>query len=503
MTGQPWLSAVGLHKQFGPTVAISGADLTLRPGEIRGVVGPNGAGKSTLMQILAGNLTPEHGEIRIDGTPVTFRRPGDAIAAGISLVPQEMRLGPNLSVADNVVLGNEPRRLGFVSARRSRQLAETALRRLGAHLDPDAAVTSLSPVDRRLVMVARALARDARLVILDEPTAALAPHEAGAILTAVRSIAATGVSFLYVSHRFDDIEQIADTVTGVRDARVVADLPRDQIRRAALVALVSPVDELSHPVPPTARAARAAATAEPVLRVDDLRGGPLQGVSLAVGPGEIVGVAGLSGSGADELMSMVAGITVRAGGTVRVAGGALPSGDRVRAVRAGVAYVPGNRTLAVLPNHDIRTNVSISNLRSFSRWGVPTGGRETTVVRRLMDAVRLTAAPGQTISSLSGGNQQKAVFARWMARDCTVLLLHDPTAGVDVRARAEIHQRVRELAATGLGVVVVTTDVPELVELSDRVLVLDRGALVADLPGAGLTEQAVLTAMVSTPVSAR
>ncbi|MBU2668167.1 sugar ABC transporter ATP-binding protein [Actinoplanes bogorensis] len=492
-----WFTASGLHKQFGSMVAISQADLALGAGEVRGVVGPNGAGKSTLMQLIAGSLTPEHGEMRIDGAPVTFRRPVDAIAAGIALVPQEMRLAPNLSVADNVVLGNEPRRAGFVSARRSRQMAVRALDRLGAAFDPDAPVTSLSPVDRRLVMVARALARDARLVILDEPTAALAPQEAGAILAAVRTIAGTGVAFLYVSHRFDDIEQVADAVTGVRDARVVADLPKDKINRATLVSLVSPVDELSHAVPP--RPAAAAVAGSTVLTVEDLTGGPLQGVSFRVGAGEIVGLAGLSGSGADEVMAMVAGIDGRTGGTVTVREKALPSGDRVRAVRAGVAYVPGNRALAVLPNHDVRSNVSISNLPAYGKWGVPAPKRETATVRALTAAVRLDGALGRPISALSGGNQQKAVFARWMARDCAALLLHDPTAGVDVRARAEIHQRVRELAATGIGVLVVTTDLPELIELCDRVLVLDRGALVAELPGDGLTEPAVLAAMVSAP----
>lgn len=491
----PWLRAVGLTKTFNSITAIGDADLALGIGEVRGVVGPNGAGKSTLMQMLSGIHQVDGGELFIDDVAVSFRGPEDALSAGIALVPQEMQLAPHLSVAGNIVLGREPRRRGIVSESRSRQIAQTALERLGSSIDPAAPIYTLSAVERRFVMVARALVSDARLVILDEPTAALAPNEAGAILQMVRTLAATGVSFLYVSHRFDDIEAVADSVTGVRDAKVIADLPRDQINRARLVELVTPVDHVSKRVE-VARPRFADATGD-VLTVDNLCGGPLVDVSLSVGGGEIVGVAGLAGSGVDELMWMVAGIDPRSDGVVAVEGTAVASGDRVRAARAGIAYVPGDRSLATLPSHDIRTNISVASLMAVSVAGVPIPRREDAIVTALAARVRLTSAIGVALSSLSGGNQQKAIFARWMATDARVLLLHDPTAGVDVSARAEIHQRVRELAATGNAVLIVSTDLPELVELADRVVVLDRGCVVGSLAGDQITEPAILAAMTS------
>jgi ABC-type sugar transport system ATPase subunit len=490
-----WLRAVGLTKVFNTVTAIGDADMSLEPGEVRGVVGPNGAGKSTLMQMLAGIHSVDGGELLIDDLPVRFRAPEDALDAGIALVPQEMQLAPHLSVAGNIVLGREPRRRGMVSESRSRQIAERALERLGAPIDPTAPIHTLSAVERRLVMVARALVSDARLVILDEPTAALAPHEASAILSMVRSLAATGVSFLYVSHRFDDIEAIADSVTGVRDARVIADLPRSEITRARLVELVTPVDSVSHRV--EVERVRGAESAGDVLVVENIVGGPLAGVSLTVGSGDIVGVAGLAGSGVDELMWMVAGIDARVSGDVIVEGTFVRSGDRLQATRAGIAYVPGDRSLATLPSHDIRSNISVANLADVATAGVPRRGRENARATKLAQRVRLVAPLTMALSSLSGGNQQKAIFARWMATDARVLLLHDPTAGVDVGARAEIHQRVRELAAAGNAVLVVSTDLPELVELTDRVLVLDRGEVVSELTGAEVTEPALLAAMTS------
>ncbi len=490
-----WLRAVGLTKTFNSITAIGDADLVLSAGEVRGVVGPNGAGKSTLMQMLSGIHQIDEGELFIDDVAVTFRGPEDALAAGIALVPQEMQLAPHLSVAGNIVLGREPGRGGLVSESRSRGIAQTALARLGSAIDPTAPIHTLSAVERRLVMVARALVSDARLVILDEPTAALAPNEARAILDMVRTLAATGVSFLYVSHRFDDIEAVADSVTGVRDARVIADLTRDQIDRRRLVELVTPVDHQSQRV--VVERPRFTDTSADVLIVSNLCGGPLVDVSLAVGGGEIVAVAGLAGSGVDELMWMVAGIDPRTEGVVAVAGTTVDSGDRLRATRAGIAYVPGDRSLATFSSHDIRTNISVASLPDVSVAGVPIARRENSKVTSLAARVRLTTAIGAALSSLSGGNQQKAIFARWMATDARVLLLHDPTAGVDVGARAEIHQRVRELAATGNAVLVASTDLPELVELADRVIVLNRGTVVDSLVGDQISESALLAAMTS------
>jgi ribose transport system ATP-binding protein len=491
---EPWLRGIGLTKTFDGVTAIGDADIEIRPGEVRGVVGPNGAGKSTLMQMLAGIHHIDGGRLLIDGAPVLLRSSRDALDAGIALVPQEMQLAPNLTVAGNIVLGQEPRRHGIVSVSRSRELAAQALRRLGTPIDPDLPVRRLTVVERRLVMVARALAAEARLIILDEPTAALAPGEAEAVLAMVSSLSATGVSFLYVSHRFDDIAAVASSVTGVRDARVIADLTREQITHARLVELVTPVDTQSHR--PASRARRAGADApEPVLIVDGVSSGPLRDVSFSVAAGEIFGAAGLAGSGVDELIWSVGGIAARDRGRVTVHGTELKSHDRISAVKAGIAYVPGDRTLATLPNHDITSNISLASLQEVSTNGVVVTRREQSRAAQMAQRVNLSGSLERRLSSLSGGNQQKAMFARWIATDATVLLLHDPTAGVDVGARAEIHQRIRELAAAGNAVIVVTTDLPELIELCDRVCVLDRGVVTETLVDDAITESGVLAAM--------
>jgi ABC-type sugar transport system ATPase subunit len=493
---EPWLRAVGLTKSFNGVIAIGNADLQLLAGEVRGVVGPNGAGKSTLMQMLAGIHRIDTGELYIDGEPVRFRTPQDGLDAGIALVPQEMQLAPNLTVAGNIMLGREPNRAGIVSMSRLRKLATEALAQLGTPLDPDAAVGTLTAVERRLVMVARALVQKARLIILDEPTAALAPSEAAAVLSMVTTAANTGVSFLYVSHRFDDIAAVADSVTGVRDAHIIANLDRGEITHARLVELVTPVDTISRRVRAKAASDSAVtATAAEVLVVEGLSNAPLHDATFTVKAGEILGASGLAGSGVDELIWAIGGITPRSAGRVIVEGQELKSNDRHQAVRAGVAYVPGDRTLAALPNHTIVSNISIASLGAVATAGIVSPSREMKRSRLMADRVNLSGSLTRALSSLSGGNQQKAMFARWIATEATVLLLHDPTAGVDVGARAEIHQRVRELAAAGNAVVLVTTDLSELVELSDRVLAFDRGYVVEELTGDDISENAVLAAM--------
>lgn len=494
--GAPWLRAIGLTKRFNGVIAIGDADLDLESGEVRGIVGPNGAGKSTLMQILAGVHQPDGGQLLIDDKPVHFGSPQDALDAGVALVPQEMQLAPNMTVAGNIVLGREPRTAGLVSSGRARQLAVEALKRVNSSIDPDTPVKELTTGERRLVMVCRALISNARAIILDEPTAALPPSEAADILAMVTSLSESGVSVLYVSHRFDDIATVAGTVTGVRDARVIASLERSEITHARLVELVTPVDvgavRVSSRADPRRRAVEASET---VLAVDGLSAGPLREISFGVGAGEIVGVAGLAGSGADELMWAIGGISPRGHGQVVVGGRALKSNDRLGAVKAGVAYVPGDRTLAALPNHNITSNISIASLGAVSVAGITSPRRETRRAGALAERVNLSGALGRSLSSLSGGNQQKVMFARWIATDARVLLLHDPTAGVDVGARAEIHNRVRELAAEGNAVLVVTTDLPELVDLCDRVLVLDRGRVIRTIVDDEITEGEVLAAM--------
>ena len=389
-----WIEARGLTKTFGGTVAIAGASLGLRRGEIRGVVGPNGAGKSTLIQLFAGALIPDAGELVIDGAPVKFRTPADALDLGISLVPQETRLAPNLTVTENITLGREPRRLGVVLGSAGRRRAREVLDRLKIAIDPDAAVSGLTTVQRRLVMTARAVISNARLIILDEPTAALAPEEADLILTVVRDLAADGVAFLYVSHRFGDIEAVADTVTGVRDGRVIADLHRGEITRRALVELVTPEDQARTPDTSPARAPRAGGPGSRAgrLAVTGLRGPGLDGFSVIVEPGEIVGLAGLAGSGADEAIETIAGIRKAAAGTVALGDLTVHGGDRVAAVKAGIAYISGDRSRSSFASHSVRANITMAALSQASTAFVPSAAKERRDAQALGGRVRLSAA---------------------------------------------------------------------------------------------------------------
>lgn len=491
-TQQPWFVAEGLRKDFHGVTAIGDADLSLASGEVRGVVGPNGAGKSTLMQMIAGFHQPDAGRILVDDREVRLRAPEDALRHGIALVPQETLLAPHLTVAENVVLGREPRRWGATSGRESRRAARMALERLGAPVDPERPVHDLDPAERRMVMIARALLDQPRLLVLDEPTAALGPGEAAVVLDLVRRLAATQVSILYVTHRFDDLEAVADTVTGVREARVVADLAGTQVTRAELVRLVDP-GERSGAGPRE----RTSAHDRVVLDVRGLSGGPLRTLDLTVHSGEVVGIAGLAGSGADEAVAMLGAVQRPTAGTVSVEGTSLRLGDRRQAVRHGVAYVPGDRALATLPHHDVAANMTLVQWEQLASRGVARPRRERELADGLAQQVDLRGRIDGPIEDLSGGNQQKAIFARWSSTTPRVLLLHDPTAGVDVGARAQLHSLVADLAAAGAAVVVVSTDLAEIVDLADRVVVIDRGTVTAELPRAGLDEGRLLDAMTS------
>jgi ABC-type sugar transport system ATPase subunit len=491
---QEWLDAGGLAKHYGGTTALAHADLKLRQGEIRGLVGPNGAGKSTLVKILAGEVSPDEGELRIDGEPVRFRGPADARAAGIVDVPQELTVAPNMSVADNLMLGHYPTRRGLLDERAKRAAVARALGQLGLEVSMDAPVATLQPIEQRLVMVARALARDARLVLFDEPTATASPSEVALVLAAIRMLTKNGVTVLYVSHRLDEVVELCDAVTVVRDGRSVAELPVDAGTRERLVEMMSTA------APDAGSAARPAARArtdETVLDVEDLWGGGSCGVSLSVRGGEIVGVAGLTGSGASNLPLVVCGAMPAEAGSVSIAGAPVRAGDLTGAVRAGLGFIAGDRGLGALRHHSIAQNVSLTTLSRHRRWGMVSRGRELAAVREAASSVALTAAPSVTMATLSGGNQQKAIIARWIAAGARLLLLNDPTAGVDIASRREIHDRLERLAADGVGMLLVSTDLEELATVADRVLVLERGRIKRELAGAELTEGRILDVMTS------
>jgi ABC-type sugar transport system ATPase subunit len=489
-----WLEARGLTKTYGGVRALDAASLALRRGEIRGLVGANGAGKSTLVKILTGLVPPDTGEVLVDGKPLQLARARKSLQAGIASVPQELTVAPSMTVAENVMLGHEPRGiLGLLRGRELRRRARVVLDLLALDVDVDTHVRTLPLIDQRLMMVARALSYDTRLVIFDEPTATVAPVEVELVLGTIEALRRRGVAVLYVSHRLDEIERICDSVTILRDGRVVAERGRS-LTHAELVELLAPEREALE----KGARRRPASGTRAVLAVRSLSGERLRDVDLLVRAGEIVGLAGVAGSGARELVLSLVGAVPYSEGSITIDGSRLPPGRPLRAVNAGVGFLPGDRALAAFANHSVRHNVSLSWLRLHSLGPFVDFNAEQTLVGSLLDRVRLQADQSAPISSLSGGNQQKAIVARWMASDARVLLLDDPTAGVDVATRPEIHRQILDLCASGAAVVLVSTDVDELAELPDRCFVFDRGAVVAELAGAELTPPRLLAAMTRT-----
>jgi galactofuranose transport system ATP-binding protein len=490
--GTVWLEALELTKHYGGVVALDGASLGLRVGEVYGLVGANGAGKSTLVKCLTGMVRPTSGRVLVDGQPLALGRPRSSLGVGIASVPQELTVAPTMTVAENVMLGHEPSgRLGRLRERELRRRAKEVLDSLAVDVPLSALVGQLPLIEQRLVMIARALSFSARLVILDEPTATVSPHEARLLLDMVRGLADRGVSVLYVSHQLSEIERLCDSVTVLRDGRAVAALEHGRATHAALVEILAPEN--------AARREPSAAPVGPardvVLRARGLSGERLDNVSCAVREGEIVGLAGLAGSGARELLLTVCGAVPFAAGTLTVAGRSLRPGNTLGAVAAGVGFLPGDRSLGIFPSHSIRHNVALPSLARHARLGFVDVRDERTAVSALLERVAVRADPESLIASLSGGNQQKTLVARWIAAGARVLLLDDPTAGVDVATRPEIHSQIRELAAGGASVLLVSTDVEELAELADRVLVFERGRITGELSGDLLTPGRVLAAM--------
>jgi ribose transport system ATP-binding protein len=479
----PWLQVDAVTKVYGGVVALDQASLETTAGEIHGLVGANGAGKSTLVKLLTGLVAPTQGQVLVDGTPLALARPKESLRAGIAAVPQELTVAPSMSVAENVMLGHEPRgRLRLLGRRELRRRSAALLEHLDLGLPADAVVGSLPLVEQRLVMIARALSHDARLVIFDEPTATVSPREVELLLRTIRGLASRGVTVLYVSHRLDEIEELCDRVTVLRDGRVVATL--SGARRAALVELLASGAEPSRQRLPHE-------LGEIVLHARGIMGERLRGIDLDVRSGEIVGLAGLAGSGARELLLCVCGAVPTMTGKLSIDGRSLALRRPARAVRAGVAFVAGDRSLSTFPSHSIRHNVGLPSTKGvFLR-----PRQERAALGELLARVGLRADMEAPISSLSGGNQQKAVVGRWVAAGARVLLLDDPTAGVDVGTRPELHREILGLRDAGAAVLIVSTDIEELVSLADRVLTFDRGLVTAELSGDELTPARLLAAM--------
>ncbi|GAA3047556.1 sugar ABC transporter ATP-binding protein [Streptomyces roseofulvus] len=497
----PLLTMHRITKSFPGVRALDGVDLEVQAGEVHCLLGQNGAGKSTLIKVLAGAHQPDGGEITWGGEPVSPASPIAAMRLGIATIYQELDLVGGLSVAENVFLGNEPTSAGFVvRGARARAAAARLLERLGhPEIDPARHVGELSAAQQQIVSMARALSHEVRLIVMDEPSAALDPDEVDNLFRIVAELTADGVAVVYISHRLEEIRRIGDRVTVLKDGRSVAGgLPADTTPTRDIVSLMTG-RTVEHVFPDRpeegAGGTDGAAARDPVLRVEGLtRRGEFAPLDLALRTGEIVGLAGLVGSGRSEILETIYGARRPDAGRVLVDGVPLRPGSVRAAVRAGIGLAPEERKAqALLMLESVGSNVSVATLSRYARAGWLDRRAERAAAHGAVRELSLRPDdPDAAVRTLSGGNQQKAVLARWLLRGCKVLLLDEPTRGVDIGARAELYAVIRRLADEGLAVLLVSSEVPEVLGLADRVLVLREGSVVHTAPARELDEHRVL-----------
>jgi ribose transport system ATP-binding protein len=486
----PALRMAGVRKAFPGVVALDGVDLEVRRGEVHVLLGENGAGKSTLMKVLSGALRADAGRVWLDGREVEIASPRHARALGVAIIYQELTLVPGLSAAENVFLGREPRRLaGVVDHARMRADAGRLLERLGAAFPAATPVGALGLAQRQLVEIAKALSLDARVLVMDEPTSALSEPETRALFAVIRALAARGVAVVYISHRLDEIFEIGDRVTVLRDGRHVATHALRAVDRRRLVREMADRD-VEAPAP------RASGRrGDELLRVEGLsRRGVLHDVSLAVHAGEIVGLAGLLGAGRTELARAVFGLDRPERGRILVRGRARRIRSPRDAIRAGIGLAPEDRKgSGLVLGRSVRDNIALAVLARLSRLGVVRRAAERALAERYVRELRIrTPGVEQPVLHLSGGNQQKVVLAKWLACRVDVLFLDEPTRGIDVVAKEELYQLVGRLAAEGVGIVLISSELPELVGLCDRVLVLRRGRVAGEFARGEATQERIL-----------
>jgi ribose transport system ATP-binding protein len=484
----PRLHFTSITVQYGPVAVLHGVDLCIGPGEIHALLGENGAGKSSLMNVLGGVVAARSGGIRIDGDAVDIRSPRDAQRAGVAFIHQELNLVNDLSVWENLFLGRELQRWGVRQAAAMRARAAEVLGRLGLVLKPEVLVGELDAAHKQFVEIARALLFDARIVIMDEPTTALAEHEVERLFDCMRQLREHGVSLIYISHKLREVTQVCDRFTVLRDGRVV------------LVGAVADVNEhqLADAMVGATLAARGTPTPLPrgnaLLSVQDLRAPGVHGVSFTLHAHEVLGITGLAGDGRAELIDALCGETPPQAGSVRIGTATHTPHNPRQALRQGLGLIPRNRKEnSILRDLSIEHNQSIASLPLWSRWGFIRKARERAQAVAAQERLRIKLhALSDPITSLSGGNQQKVILAKWLATGAPVLVLDNPTQGIDVGAKAEIYPLIRALAADGKAVLVSSSEVAELQQVCDRVLVFYRGRIVAELHNAQVNEDAVM-----------
>jgi ABC-type sugar transport system ATPase subunit len=482
------LVADHVSKAFPGVLALDDVVFEARAGEVNALVGENGAGKSTLIKLMAGFYAPDRGEIRVGGVPL-HPDPAEAHKAGVATIHQEHHLVPTMTVAENLLLGRWPTRYGLLSKREMTELAVKALDQVAPALNPRKLARQLSPAEGQLVEIARAIAEDSRVLVMDEPTTSLSTREVDALFETVRRLRVRGLAIVFVSHWLEEVFAIADRVTVLRDGRYVGSRAASELDHNSVIRMMVGRDVAEVTT-------QSAAPGNVVLSVDGLtRAGVLDNVSFEVRAGEIVTLAGLVGAGRSEVVNAIFGADRYDAGSVAVGGVPLPRGDPIAAMKAGIGYVPEDRRRqALVSAMSVRSNATLAMLKEVSPGGVIDRDAEERIVEEARRALSVRmASPDSVIATLSGGNQQKVVIARWLAREPKLLILDEPTKGVDVGAKAEISEIIVRLAEAGRAILLVSSELPEVLSLSDRVLVMRAGRIAGEIPRAALTQERVMT----------
>lgn len=496
-TPSPVLELRGVSKSFGAVVALRDADLTLHAGSIHAVVGENGAGKSTLVKIMAGLYQRDTGTFEMDGRPVHFRTTAEAKAAGIAVIYQEPTLFPDLSVTENVFMGRQPvSRFGRIDKAAMRAEVAGLMERLGVRIDPDRPAEGLSIADQQIIEIAKAISLDARVLIMDEPTAALSGVEVERLFAVARSLRDEGRALMFISHRFDEVFALCDTVTVMRDGSYISTAAVADTSVPEIVRLMvgRDVTELFPKV--------AAEIGRPLLEVSNLTmPGVFRDISFTVRSGEIVALAGLVGAGRSEVARAVFGVDPYEQGTVVLDGKPLPPRRPAASMKAGLALVPEDRRKqGLVIDASVASNITDAIRPSLTRLGLVTTRAENVEAQVWARKLEVkTAALDAVAGTLSGGNQQKVVLAKWLAANPRVLIIDEPTRGIDVGTKSEVHRMMSELAGMGLAILMISSELPEVLGMADRVLVMHEGRITADLARSDATPESVMFAATHNP----
>jgi len=497
---EPLLRMQNIRKVFSGVVALDDVDFTLERGEVHSLVGENGAGKSTLIKVMTGAYNRDGGEMFFEGKPVNFRTPEEAQNAGVVAVYQEVNLLMYRSVAENMFLGREPRRFGLIDwARMYREAGET-LRNLGLQIDPKVVLGSLNIASRQMIAIARGVSLGAKILVLDEPTSSLTDHEVGLLYDVIRRLKEQGTGIVYISHRFDELYAVCDKVTVLRDGKFIATRPLAGLERVDLVCLMlgKQREDLEKKGATAFGEHHEARKAETLLQIENLtRGRRLKNVSLHAGRGEILGMAGLLGSGRTDVARAVFGADAIDKGKITFEGKELKLRSPNDAIKAGIAFLSEDRKAeGIVPEWSVRENMTLAALPALTSLGVVSRVKQNEIVEKFMRRLGIKASSGeQKIRELSGGNQQKVLLARWLCKNPKFLILDEPTRGIDIGAKGEIQGLINELADEGLGVLMISSELEELVEGSSRIVVMRDGECAAELRGADISQDSIINAM--------